>query len=242
LSPHGARRRAVCRMGSQQRRPRRAADQYHPLPAVPARQGRQFGWSTKKARPRADGRQCPFTRQKIGRYGAAAPQADGRLRPHPHRPAAALPPQRLFPPLIRGRYGDPMIGRLQALFAVKFNPFSPDLPAEAIYSPPRVDSFLKRVEYHVREGGFAMITGAPGMGKSVTLRLLDAQLSRMRDVKVRSLTHPQSGVADFYRELGHCFAVPLSPHNRWNGFRQLRETWQAFIDSTLVRPVLFIDE
>lgn len=135
-----------------------------------------------------------------------------------------------------------MTGRYQALFAIKFNPFSPDIPAEAIYCPPKVDSFAKRVEQQVRDGGFAMITGAPGMGKSVALRLLDAQLSRLRDVKVRSLTHPQSRVADFYRELGHCFAVPLSPHNRWNGFKQLRETWQAYVDSTLVRPVLFIDE
>jgi general secretion pathway protein A len=135
-----------------------------------------------------------------------------------------------------------MIGRYQALFAIKFNPFTTDIPTEAIYSPPRVESFLRRIEVQVREGGFAMITGAPGMSKSVTLRFLEAQLSRLRDVKVRSLAHPQSGVADFYRELGHCFSVPLSPHNRWNGFKQLRETWQASMDSTLVRPVLFIDE
>ena len=135
-----------------------------------------------------------------------------------------------------------MIGRLQALFALKFNPFAPDVPAECLYSPPRAECFVRRLEHHVQEGGFAMITGDPGTGKSVTLRLADAQLSRQRDVKVRSLTHPQSRVGDFYRELGHCFGVPLSPHNRWGGFKLLRETWQTFIDTTLVRPVLFIDE
>ena len=135
-----------------------------------------------------------------------------------------------------------MKSRLQTLVGVKYDPFSPDLPVEALSSPPKLESFLFRIEQQVYEGGFAMITGAPGMGKSVSLRILDAKLSRVRDVKVRSLTHPQSGVGDFYRELGHLFAVPLSPHNRWGGFKALRESWQTFIDSTLVRPVLFIDE
>ena len=33
-----------------------------------------------------------------------------------------------------------MSGHYQALYALKFNPFSPELPTEAIYCPPRVDS------------------------------------------------------------------------------------------------------
>lgn len=135
-----------------------------------------------------------------------------------------------------------MTARLQAFFALKFNPFTPDLPAEGLYLPPRVEGFLLRLEHQVQDGGFALLSGDPGMGKSVTLRLAEARLSRMRDVKVRSITHPQSGVGDFYRELGHCFGVPLSAHNRWRGFTQLRDTWQHFIETTLVRPVLFIDE
>jgi type II secretory pathway predicted ATPase ExeA len=49
-------------------------------------------------------------------------------------------------------------------------------------------------------------------------------------------------VADFYRELGHLFAVPLSPHNRWNSAKILREKWLAHIESSLYRPVLLIDE
>jgi type II secretory pathway predicted ATPase ExeA len=47
---------------------------------------------------------------------------------------------------------------------------------------------------------------------------------------------------DFYRELGHLFAVPLAPHNRWAGFKSLRETWTAQIEATRCRPVLLIDE
>ena len=45
------------------------------------------------------------------------------------------------------------------------------------------------------------------------------------------LTRPQASLADFYRELGHLFSVPLSPHNRWASAKVLREKWLHHIDS-----------
>ena len=136
-----------------------------------------------------------------------------------------------------------MTKKLLALYGLKWNPFSPELPAEALYVAPKLEHFCRRVEHGlVHEGGFALITGEPGVGKSVALRLLDARLSALRDVTVGVLTHPQSNLADFYRELGDVFGVPLRPHNRWGGFKSLRERWRAHLENTLLRPVLLIDE
>jgi type II secretory pathway predicted ATPase ExeA len=59
---------------------------------------------------------------------------------------------------------------------------------------------------------------------------------------VGTISHPQSNLADFYREMGDVFAVPLKPHNRWGGFKVLRERWIAHLESTRRRPVLLIDE
>lgn len=130
-----------------------------------------------------------------------------------------------------------------SLYGLKWNPFSPDIPTEALEVTPRVENFCWRVEQSlVREGGFALITGEPGRGKSVALRILAARLEQVREVTVGALTHPQSNLNDFYREMGDLFGVELRPHNRWGGFRALRERWLAHIDSTLVRPVLLIDE
>ena len=64
----------------------------------------------------------------------------------------------------------------------------------------------------------------------------------MRDLSVGALTRPQAQLADFYRELGHLFGVPLSPHNRWNSSRILREKWLSHIDASVYRPVLLVDE
>jgi type II secretory pathway predicted ATPase ExeA len=49
-------------------------------------------------------------------------------------------------------------------------------------------------------------------------------------------------VSDFYRELGDIFGVPFPPHNRWAGFKTLRARWGEHISTTLMRPVLIIDE
>ncbi len=89
---------------------------------------------------------------------------------------------------------------LLSLYGLKFNPFRPDVPIDALYTSPQIDSFLRRVELGVADGGFAMITGEPGTGKSVALRLLAERLRALPDVLVGTLEHPQSRTMDFYRE------------------------------------------
>lgn len=132
--------------------------------------------------------------------------------------------------------------KLQTLYGLKFNPFRPDVPIEALLTTPAVDAFLRRVEFGIADGGFVMITGDPGTGKSIALRLLSERLRTMRDVVVGTIEHPQSRTSDFYRELGDLFGVPLHTHNRWAGFKALRARWTEHIASTLQRPVLIIDE
>jgi type II secretory pathway predicted ATPase ExeA len=133
--------------------------------------------------------------------------------------------------------------KLLALYGLKWNPFSPELPTAALYIPARVENFCWRIEHaHIREGGFAMIHGDPGSGKSVVLRLLADRLARANDLTVGAIHHPQSNIADFYREMGDIFGVALRPHNRWGGFKVLREAWLAHLDTTRRRAVLLIDE
>jgi len=133
--------------------------------------------------------------------------------------------------------------KLLALYGLKFNPFSPELPVEALYVANSVEAFAWRLENGlVREGGFALISGEPGTGKSVVLRLLAERLGQQRELTVGAITHPSGNLADFYREMGDVFGVELRPHNRWGGFKALRERWLAHLDSTLLRPVLLIDE
>jgi type II secretory pathway predicted ATPase ExeA len=132
--------------------------------------------------------------------------------------------------------------KLLALWGLKWNPFSPELPSEALLVTAAIDNFAWRVEQLVQEGGFALISGESGTGKSVALRIVAQRLAALRDVMVGVLERPQSKTTDFYRELGDIFAVKLSPSNRWGGFRALRERWKAHVASARIKPVLLIDE
>lgn len=132
--------------------------------------------------------------------------------------------------------------KLLNLYGLKWNPFDPALPLEGLISSPQIDNFCWRVENLVMDGGYAMITGHPGSGKSVALRILAARLGKIQGVKVGVLTRPQSGLADFYRELGELFGAELRSSNKWSGYKTLRQGWVNHIRSTLFRPVLLIDE
>jgi general secretion pathway protein A len=132
--------------------------------------------------------------------------------------------------------------KLLSLWGLKWNPFSPELPSDALLVTAKIESFAWRVEQMVQEGGFALISGESGTGKSVALRIVAERLATLRDVVVGVLERPQSKAADFYRELGDIFAVKLSPSNRWGGFKALRERWKAHLASARIKPVLLIDE
>jgi len=132
--------------------------------------------------------------------------------------------------------------KLLALYSLKFNPFLPDVPVSALFVPAATESFCWRMQNQVGEGGFAMVIGDPGTGKSAALRILSDRLGALRDVSLGVLTRPHASVADFYRELGDLFEVALSPHNRWTGAKALRDKWQAHIEASLYRPVLIVDE
>ena len=132
--------------------------------------------------------------------------------------------------------------KLLSLYSLKFNPFSPEVPTSALWSAPAIESFCWRIEQQIGEGGFALALGDPGTGKSAALRILAEHLGNLRDVVVGVLSRPQASLADFYRELGHLFSVPLAPHNRCASAKALREKWLHHIENSLYRPVLLIDE
>jgi type II secretory pathway predicted ATPase ExeA len=132
--------------------------------------------------------------------------------------------------------------KLLSLWGLKWNPFSPELPSDALLATPKIENFVWRVEQLVQEGGFALISGESGTGKSVALRIVAERLASVRDVVVGALERPQSKNADFYRELGDIFLVKLSPSNRYGGFKALRERWKAHVASSRIKPVLLVDE
>ncbi len=131
---------------------------------------------------------------------------------------------------------------IRSLYGLKYNPFLPDVPPEALFIIPGSEHFGLRVASMAAHGGFALITGDPGLGKSKALQQIAHRLEQIPDLTVGVMQRPQSKLGDFYREMGELFNVSLRPANRYGGFKALRSRWQAHCRSTLMRPVLLIDE
>ncbi len=121
--------------------------------------------------------------------------------------------------------------KMQALYGLKWNPFTQDIPVEAFVKSPSFDRFCYRIETLTLEGGFALITGESGLGKSVSLRALSDHLSKIPEITVGEISRPQSGIADFYREMSSIFGVEIRISNRWGGHKTLREKWRQHIES-----------
>ncbi len=131
---------------------------------------------------------------------------------------------------------------IRSQYGLKYNPFLPDVPPEALFTIPGSERFTLRIQTMADQGGFALITGDPGLGKSKTLQQIAHRLEQIPDLTVGVMQRPQSSLGDFYRELGELFNVGLSPANRYGGFKSLRNRWKTHCQSTLLRPVLLIDE
>lgn len=131
---------------------------------------------------------------------------------------------------------------IRSLYGLKYNPFLPDVPADALFTIPGTEPFALRVQTMAAQGGFALIAGEPGVGKSKTLQQIAHRLEQVPDLTVGVMQRPQSALGDFYRELGELFNVGLSVANRYGSFKALRQRWLAHCKSTLLKPVLLIDE
>ena len=130
--------------------------------------------------------------------------------------------------------------QLLAYYGLKWNPFLLDIPVESLWHTPQIDNFIFNLEN--MDGGFALITGEPGLGKSKILQLIAHKFNQFDDVIVGVMERPQSSISDFYREMGSLFGVNLSIFNRYGGFKDLRQRWKNHAKTTLFRPVFLIDE
>ncbi len=131
---------------------------------------------------------------------------------------------------------------IRSLYGLKYNPFLPDVPSEALFTIPGTEHFALRVQNMAAQGGFALIAGDPGLGKSKTLQQIAHRIEQVPDLTVGVMQRPQSSLGDFYRELGELFNVGLSVANRYGSFKALRQRWISHCQSTLLKPVLLIDE
>lgn len=131
---------------------------------------------------------------------------------------------------------------LQALYGLKWNPFAKDVPAHALHIRLQAERFIWQIEQLAFDGGFALLSGVSGSGKSSVMRIIKSRISNVGDVCVAQIDRPQSSLRDFYLELGEVFGVALTGSSRYGGFKRLRAEWLKQISGASFRPFLLVDE
>ncbi len=132
--------------------------------------------------------------------------------------------------------------KLKALYGLKWNPFIPNIPLQALQVTVETKLFCDRISDLASQGGFAAILAEPGQGKSCILRLIYEQLGSQQNVAVKELTRSQASLNDFYRQVCELFGVSFNTFNRFDGYQALKNKWRQHIENTQISPVILLDE
>ena len=68
----------------------------------------------------------------------------------------------------------------EQFFDMGNTPFTRDMPADRLYTSPKIEDAIGRLKYSVDKQGFAVVMADPGCGKSTLMRMLVSRLPRER--------------------------------------------------------------
>jgi type II secretory pathway predicted ATPase ExeA len=131
---------------------------------------------------------------------------------------------------------------MEQFFHFKKTPFERDIPIEDLYTTPKFDELLSRLEYAARNRKFIVITGGVGVGKTTAIRkfeaILDAKSFRCIYITDSALT-PRV----FYWEVLTQLSSDEKPSfYRSEGKRKMMSRFAHMAEYAKVIPVVIIDE
>ena len=131
---------------------------------------------------------------------------------------------------------------IEQFFKFKHMPFERDIPTEHLYTTPKFDELLSRLDYAARHRKFIVITGGVGVGKTTAARRFAASLDKN---SFRCIYIADSALTPrvFYWEV----LTQLSSNDkpsfyRSEGKRKMIAHFLHLAESAQIIPVIIIDE
>jgi len=131
---------------------------------------------------------------------------------------------------------------IEQFFNFKHIPFERDIPTEQLYTTPKFDELLSRLDYAARNRKFIVITGGVGVGKTTAARAFVASLDPN---SFRCIYIADSALTPrvFYWEVLTQLSSDEKPcFYRSEGKRKMIARFKHLAESSHIIPVIIIDE
>jgi type II secretory pathway predicted ATPase ExeA len=131
---------------------------------------------------------------------------------------------------------------MEQFFHLTQTPFERNVPVEHLYTTPKIDELLSRLDYAARNRKFSVVTGGVGTGKTTAIRKFVASLDKN---SFRCIYIADSALTPrvFYWEVLTQLSSEEKPSfYRNEGKRKMMGRFAHLADSAKVIPVIIIDE
>jgi type II secretory pathway predicted ATPase ExeA len=115
-----------------------------------------------------------------------------------------------------------------------------DLRAEELFMSEDFNEAISRLEFMKKIGGFAIISGRPGVGKTTVVRHFIQSLNS-NSYKVAYAPLSTVSARGFYEQLAHLLAG-YTPHTKTQLFRVIQESIMEFARTKNTIPVIIFDD
>jgi type II secretory pathway predicted ATPase ExeA len=131
---------------------------------------------------------------------------------------------------------------MEQFFHLTQTPFERNIPIEHLYTTPKLDELLSRLDYAARNRKFSVVTGGVGTGKTTAVRKFVASLDKN---SFRCIYIADSALTPrvFYWEVLTQLSSEEKPSfYRSEGKRKMMGRFACLADSAQAIPVIIIDE
>ncbi len=134
-----------------------------------------------------------------------------------------------------------MNSNYRSFFGFTKEPFSTDLKIKEILETDELKAVTKRLDYTVRLGGAALVTGEIGSGKSTALRY-SAKKRHPSEYETFYVTATSGSILELYRQITAEMGIYQSSNSRAVMTQLIKNEIKELVDGKKMKVILIIDE
>lgn len=129
----------------------------------------------------------------------------------------------------------------RAFFGLQREPFSADISLKEVLATPAINAVYERIQYTIRLGAVALVTGEIGSGKSTALRYVMGNL-HPAEYRILYVTATSGSILELYRQIISEMGIDLASNSRAVLTRTIKQEIIELSRGKKMKVLLVIDE